>query len=49
MIQRWWGKCAKSWQKNPWKFKTIQPSHGINGLARNCKKPNPPTQWVRVE
>ena len=30
-------------------FKTIQPSHGVNGLARNWKKPSPPTLWVRVE
>ena len=28
---------------------TIQSSHGVNGLAQNCKNTCPPTQWVRVE
>ena len=39
-------KCAKSWRQDPWNFKTIQPSHGVNGLAHLS---DPDTRHILVQ
>ena len=41
------GKIAQKLVAKTMKIKTIQLSHGVNGLNR--KNTHLPTQWVRVE
>ena len=42
------GKCAKCCQQNPPNIKhSVEPRR--QGTQTELQKPNPPTQWVRVE
>ena len=43
------GKMRKKFAAKSTKIKTIQLSHGVNGLTWDWKNTHLPTQWLRLE